>query len=297
MLIPIQQSDRKRISQIANYLALSFVFNKEIFSPQDLGVTYTNINYWDKQGILSSKRSKNTAWRNFSYIDYIWLRVIDELRQFGVPTSLIKKAKDECFDLAILDYEKLLPAVRKELKSDSLRLSNEDKEEILNQLDSNKDFEVSYLMYVLCLSIKTRIPLSLFLFKDGSVDFWFESTKFLNYTELAEKKIFQSHLCVSLSSIIKDFIQDTNFTFLLPQLPLLQPNETRLMELIHSGSYDSITIRFQNKKMKTVELLKKQDTKRRVADILMEAAYQDIVVKSHNGMVTHVYNTVKMQFD
>jgi len=115
--------------------------------------------------------------------------------------------------------------------------------------------------------------------------------------KFVERKIFETHVNISISAIIKDFLLDSHFSFLLPQLPLLQQNEARLMELIHSGDYDSITIHFKDKKMKSLELKKTQDTKRRVVDILTDGAYQEIVLKSHKGMVTNIQNTLKVYLD
>src|SRR5690242_10252435 len=179
--------DNKKVSSLIYYLSLSFLFNKEIFTPQNLGVTYTNINYWDKQGILSSKRSGKTAWRNFSFMDYIWLRVIDELRQFGVQTSLIKKAKEFCFDPLELDYKKALPQIKSRITSQDFALiPDEYKQELLNELDSGKKYTVTYLMYIVCLSIKTRRPVSLLLFKDGDCDFWAETEKAWADKEMVE---------------------------------------------------------------------------------------------------------------
>src|SRR2546423_1589408 len=91
-----------------NCFELGYFFSQDIFSPKDLGVSYTNINYWDKQGILSSNRKGKTAWRNFNFLDYVWLRVIDELRDLGVPTWLIKEAKDIYFEPMEFDYKKIV---------------------------------------------------------------------------------------------------------------------------------------------------------------------------------------------
>lgn len=46
--------------------------------------------------------------------------------------------------------------------------------------------------------------------------------------------------------------------------------------------------------MKTVELIKEQNVKRKIVDILQDSNYQDIVIKSHKGVVTRIQNTVKL---
>jgi hypothetical protein len=49
--------------------------------------------------------------------------------------------------------------------------------------------------------------------------------------------------------------------------------------------------------MKSLLLVKNQDTKRKVVDVLHDSAYQDIVIKTHEGMVTKIQNTVKVMLD
>ena len=46
--------------------------------------------------------------------------------------------------------------------------------------------------------------------------------------------------------------------------------------------------------MDLLELTKSQDTTRKIVDILQEAQYQDITVKTHKGVITKVENTIKM---
>lgn len=77
----------------------------------------------------------------------------------------------------------------------------------------------------------------------------------------------------------------------------MDPGEVKLLELIHSGSYDSILINFKNKKMKALELKKTIDVKKKIKDVLREASYQDIIIKKHNGKVTRIENTEKIFLD
>ena len=281
---------------------LQMLLSKELFTPKDLDVTYTNITYWDKQGILSSQRKGDAQWRNFSFIDYAWLKVIGELRDMGMPTKLIKEAKESLFkpvDVKPLykEFKKQIPEMRKTMSS----LTEAEKDEAIDLMlageKKGKEKGFTYFYFTLLQSILLKEPVSLIIFKDGGFITWFENKSSSYDKETFEEKLYGTYVSVSMSKIIKDFLVDERSVFLLPKLQLLQPNEIRLLELINSGSYDNITINFRDKKMKTIEMKKTQDTKKKVVDILTEGAYQDIVIKSHKGMVTHIQNTVKLMLD
>ena len=280
---------------------LQMQLSKEIFTPKDLGVTYTNITYWDKQGILSSQREGDAKWRNFSFIDYAWLKVIEELRDIGISTKLIKEAKDSLFELVDVkplykEFKKHLPELRQ-----TMSFTEAEKDEIIELMlageKKGKEKGFTYFYLTLIQSILLKQPVSLLIFKDGGVATWFENKSPLYDKDTSEAKLYGTYVSISISKIIKDFLLDDRSVFLLPKLQLLEPNEIRLLELIHSDNYDSITIHFKDKKIKNLELKKTQDTKKKIVDVLTEGAYQDIVIKSHKGMVTHIQNTVKVMLD
>ena len=281
---------------------LQMLLSKELFTPKDLDVTYTNITYWDKQGILSSQREGDAQWRNFSFIDYAWLKVIGELRDMGMPTKLIKEAKESLFEPVDVkplykEFKKQIPEMRKTMSS----LTEAEKDEAIDLMlvgeKKGKEKGFTYFYFTLLQSILLKEPVSLIIFKDGGFITWFENKLSSYDKETFEEKLYGTYVSVSISKIIKDFLVDGRSVFLLPKLQLLQPNEIRLLELINSGSYDNININFRDKKMKNLELKKTQDTKKKVVDILTEGAYQDIIIKSHKGMVTHIQNTVKLMLD
>ena len=281
---------------------LQMLLSKELFTPKDLDVTYTNITYWDKQGILSSQREGDAQWRNFSFIDYAWLKVIGELRDMGMPTKLIKEAKESLFEPVDIkplykEFKKQISEIRKTMSS----LTEAEKDEAIDLMlageKKGKEKGFTYFYFTLLQSILLKEPVSLIIFKDGGFITWFENKSSSYDKETFEEKLYGTYVSVSISKIIKDFLVDERSVFLLPKLQLLQPNEIRLLELINSGSYDNININFRDKKMKNLELKKTQDTKKKVVDILTEGAYQDIIIKSHKGMVTHIQNTVKLMLD
>ena len=46
-------------------------------------VSYRLLNYWEKCGLIISRRTSEKGWKQFSFIDLVWLNIIHNLRNFG----------------------------------------------------------------------------------------------------------------------------------------------------------------------------------------------------------------------
>lgn len=290
------------VDSFQSILELVDLMTQEIFTPKDLGVTYTNITYWDRQGILNSKRASEGKWRNFNFLDYTWLRTIDQLREIGVSTKIIRTAKEKLF--TPIDMKPLIQYVKEEIKEIKKTMTSfkteKEKDEYINTLFANvennpKDELVTEFYMGIIQSIKLKVPVNLIIFPDGEPMMLYSGAAYEQ--EKLMRIISQSHVNISITRIIKDFFVDANAhsIHMMTELQLLEPNEISLLQMVNSGDYDSINIIFKDKKMKELELNKTQDNKRKLMDIMKEGNYQDIVIKSHKGMVTRIQNTVKVK--
>ncbi len=74
------------------------VLQKKSYKIQHTSQTYRVINHWTEIGLVDDERgSESRGWRAFSMTDLIWIRIIDELRQFGFPLEKIAIAKASLF--------------------------------------------------------------------------------------------------------------------------------------------------------------------------------------------------------
>ena len=69
-----------------------------VFEPQltasDLGISYRTINNWEANDLMLSERINKSGWRKFTFVDYVWLNIVLELRNLGFPLPKILKLKD-----------------------------------------------------------------------------------------------------------------------------------------------------------------------------------------------------------
>lgn len=286
-----------------NSLAKTFeltetIAQKGLFDIKDTGVSYRNVNHWDKQDLLVSQRSQEGKWRRFSFVDFVWLKVIEQLRGIGISIPLITQVKREIFiEITAKQFYDLFRKSQ-QLKD---RLSERGERDRLKKVLENglKEWgkSISLLQLFICHTIINKTSLSLVIFSDGYWFPWDEQQGIVYSNEDLERKTFDTHVQVSLTGIVKLFLEDERSIHLLPQLNVLPPKEVKLLEIIQSGEYESITIHFKNKKMKALEMVKTQEVKRKIVDILSENDYQDIIIKSHQGVVTTIKNTIKMILD
>ena len=55
-------------------------------------ITYRQLNSWEKEGLLTMQR-EGREWRKFSIVDAVWLKIVKELREFGMSREQLKTTK------------------------------------------------------------------------------------------------------------------------------------------------------------------------------------------------------------
>lgn len=85
-------------------LQYSEILNKPVFSFKDASeqsdeMTYRKLNDWDNKGLLESHRKEEKkGWRKFSIKDVIRLRIIKDLKLYGLSNDRIKNALQSVFE-------------------------------------------------------------------------------------------------------------------------------------------------------------------------------------------------------
>jgi DNA-binding transcriptional MerR regulator len=70
------------------------------FSIKATGVAYRVINNWDSKGLLSDSRLNPQDWRKFNWFELTWVRLIAEMRCFGLGLEQIGHVRDWIFQEA-----------------------------------------------------------------------------------------------------------------------------------------------------------------------------------------------------
>jgi hypothetical protein len=83
-----------------SHLSLTSVYsrleNTEFFI-KATGQPYRVINNWDSKNFLSDTRLNPQGWRKFNWFELTWVRLIAEMRLFGLGLDVIAKVKEQLF--------------------------------------------------------------------------------------------------------------------------------------------------------------------------------------------------------
>lgn len=83
----------KNIENIFNAFGVCYDIYKPVLTVNDLCISYRTINNWEANGLMLKGRKSTRDWHKFSFVDFIWLNIVFELRQLGFPLKKIKKLK------------------------------------------------------------------------------------------------------------------------------------------------------------------------------------------------------------
>ncbi len=284
-------------------LELSERLMQKSFIGTDTGVPYRSINHWENSGLIDNDRGEARSWRRFSFVEFIWIRMIDEMRKVGLPMDTIKAVKQSLFQPAsIVDLDIHLRSIyqargtanvyheagRQEMEKDMRGRFDGGFEE--QQLDGN------WLQHLILSSIVKRCPVILVVFTDGTPFAIHEEPGYFIFPDHMDRLSFETHVRIPITGIIKEFLRGDLAIERMGDLQILEPNEQTVLRIIHSGQYDSVTVNFKDKKLKSMELRQSQEVTRKIVDVLAAGKYQDISIVQHEGQITKIENTLKFKF-
>lgn len=179
------------------------------WSVSDVGVPPRWINHWDRARVLMDLEREGTGWRKFSFIDYVWLRIVCELRAFGLPLAVVRRVKAVL--AAPLPVE--LPLALRETRERSA---------------------YNVLLLLVAEAVVTKAPINLLVRADGETLLYNESQAGAYGAEL-ERFRSAPHLCVPLTGMLGEMIRRNSIDFIVPRIPLLSRPEAETIALLREG--------------------------------------------------------------
>jgi hypothetical protein len=245
----------------------------------------------------------------YSYVDYVWFKIVEKLRLFGFSYHSIINYKPILFEKISVgtyykEFDKMDDSERNKLLKEDLELvikkrSEYDESELMDfgcfellmvNVIFNED-EVSLLFFPDCPEL--IIPFS----KDSirqieDIDQVKEFTKYYN----------KSHASISLNEIMRKFIKKSNGFSDKPTYSfdtILSIEEHKLLSLIRKRHKElkTITIRFLNNEMSMIEVqtTKKIDIESKLVEHINKGDYSNIQVKTVDGQIVDYSNTRKIK--
>lgn len=186
------------------------------WSVSDVNIPYRWINYWDRERLLMDIEREGTSWRKFSFIDYVWVRIVCELRAFGLSFDAIRRVKETL--AAPLPAEPGL----------SLRKTKE-----------RSSYNV--LLLLVAEAVLTKAPIHLLVRSDGETLLFNEQHAGLYGPELDRFRA-APHLCVPLTGMLAEIIRRNAIDFIAPKIPLLSAPEVEVLTFLRERQLVSLAV-------------------------------------------------------
>lgn len=252
------------------YNAIVFIesLRKENFKLSDLGISARILNHWKINGILPVIRSD--GWNRFSFLEYIWLKIVISLRDFGFPLQKILKVKEWVF--------------RPISKG---KISSYDKDFYQRKYDEYKIiYGFNNLAFALTNMLLFKKPYLLVVMQTG--ESIFVSTE--EFQGLSEP-----HINIPLLPIIKNFIYKTENIRKIRDLRILRKKEIEILQIIRSDKISEIKIHLKDGDITSYTSTKeiKAFKEARLMDYLLRNSYQKLTIKTENGNIVHCQSEIK----
>ena len=270
-------------------------------------VNSRQLNYWlEEMKLLPEKEER--GWRKFSFVELSWLKIISELREFGVGFDIIKKLKEDLFFTPepnnlkeiIIQNQHLLDKLNAKSK-------NKDEKKILTFLKGISEIKeeldaasgIPVLLTYLQGIIYMRSPGHILINNEGEHLFIVEKIREV-YMQNEDYRFFlmQSHISISLTDIVQFYITKDNFDDEIVR-SFLTDEELALLEIIRNEKLKSLTISFNEKnEIKSVDLLKIKniDVTSRLSHLFLTNGYEEIKIVTQKGKVVNCTINEKRKF-
>lgn len=287
---------------------LIFKLKERMFLKTEIDIVYSDLVNWERFNLLNiGGDSQKGDWKKLNYFEYIWVKIIQELRTFGFSYEEIESYKSE------LMSQPNLGEIIKAGKMDIDNLEEQLGAKTVNDLhyianagfDESTDVGVSEFELMIVRIIGTGEKWSLLFFKDIP-GFYFplaiETLKAFeknDNSEIPEELLSKTFLSISLSDIISKFLIDGENSFQKTTISILTKNEHGLLKQIRKGygKIKSIKIRFKNDQMEMIEVtsVKKVKLESRLIEYIKKGDYQTITIDTVDGKIVNFENTQKIK--
>ena len=276
------------------------------FTIKLVGVTHRWITHWDKEGLLFNDYEAE-KWRRFNLIEYVWLKMIVQMRQFNLSLSTIKKVKEVLSQTAKHEDDDIVKSTRavakaylqgkytdQEIDSALEEFMTSDQFEKLMVASRITALEVSIIDSLLLknhFSFLINVDGDCIPFKEKYIDEYYKDSGFTNF-------IRRSYISISLSQILADFIDSNDLEIVHGELCLIDNEEKELIKAVRDDGVKSVKVRInKDREIDLLEISKteKVDKASRLIELIMNEGYQDITIKTQEGNIVFCENTRKIK--
>lgn len=268
-----------------------------IFSISALNLTRQELNQWKAEGLIKSNDSELREWVRVNFFDFIWLKMVDILRQSKIPFTTIHKLKKEFFEIDEQELKYLLSNAYKQGKDEI------SKGPVMDFLESEvvlrdyppavialfKRYFPPFNLFIFGLMIE-RSPISILVNADGQT-FYLKPNQLAktNVTEALVAFLSKPFIGIPMHSLLDEFYDNPKIKIAeQQQVCNLTKLETKVLGLLRKENIKEIRIRFNQQLrgeiiIEHVNYMNPGMLLKNVQDILQRGKYSTIKIVQEDG--------------
>ncbi|GAB3534944.1 hypothetical protein GCM10027443_22950 [Pontibacter brevis] len=272
-------------------------FRRQLFTVREAGITAKRFHGWHKAGLLPFNIPEGRV-NLLTFPDYIWVRLIDRLRQLGMPLKRIKELKgflygeigiESMFGLEDMGSAQVRQRMREVFEQ--VQLPGHLIEEALAAMESGEalgelsGYRIPLLETVLLTQLVSQEETGVLVFPDGQLIQFFLWTK-----ASGEPLPLQTHLYLSITDEVREYRMNKGIARKVGELDLPTPQERQVLEALRDRTNRCVTVTFTDKggerQMDLVTTRREEvdeETKRSIVELLRLNGYNEVVLKTSNG--------------
>jgi hypothetical protein len=276
------------------------------------GVSPRNYFHWKKSGLLSnfSTNEEERGWVKINLIEYVWIKLIETMREFGVPFEKIKETKDLMFSnfvkYIIDDREGYLQFLRENSPYTKEKIKLIDKAISIAQ----KEFENSPEEYQIYHTLLGNLIMELLLKNDkGYITIskkekeyeinYFTIKSLADLKELIQPLFDVPCLHIPIRSMLEEFLENDKSEKYIDTISLLNLKEMKVIEAIRKKDFKEIVIKQDGKKEDIIIEIEKDgsilDQKaKEIKRILGLNEYSEVTIKFRNDKNLYFKNKTRL---
>jgi len=237
---------------------------------KDSGVAPRIYNYWKKMQIEPPEErnipeGKSRLWVILNFGDYVWIKLLDDLRLLGYSTEHIKKIKDKLFANYGYEQVKQLQKAKPDFVNKYINTIVNDNappeakeavrrlyadEQHFKKIEANIFSQINlWNLLILVAIVNKHEEYGLRIFQDGDFILYQHSLFARNEVMGHNNEIMQSlfretHIYISITNYILDFVSSEEKREYMPDLKIFTKEEEDLLRIFRSNEYKKITLHY-----------------------------------------------------
>jgi len=283
---------------------LGQIMFEKMFSSKDIDISYRTISHWAEKGVFNNvlnPEKEPGKWRDFSFVDVIWIEFVQEIRKLGYTLPQILLFKTVFYDpidktsfineMKTKRTEDMTSSEKKIFKNQTTELK--ETQRLINLPPERFTFnqKVSHLAIAILQFVILREESVFHIYDEGSFSRFNPDEESISISDL-----LKTHISVSLSTVMQKYIsRDKNLNKI--SLMTLTKEEVTVLHHLRTGNLKSLKVNFDNKSsiniIETTEVLNDIKPETRFLEAILKNGYQDISFSTQNGKITTFKRTTK----